>query len=339
MKKFKKLVAVLCLATMVLGLTACGSSQNQNETIPTPVVTEDSNVTVTPEASEEPTEAPADEQTDASVTYPVTITDSNETEITLEEEPQKVISVAPNITEMIYALGAEDKLVGRTNFCDYPAEVESVESIGTLRSPDVEKIIDLEPDVVIASTHFAEDVEQQLTDLGIKVVVLYEEHEVTGVYTMIETMGTMFNKTAEAEEIVTGMKDSIAQTESLVEGLEAPSVYYVVGFGEGGDYTAGGDTFVSGLITLAGGNNIASDVSGWSYSLESLVEADPDIIVVRAGQKEAFSSADTYKDLTAVKNGRVYEINNNLLDRQGVRNAEGVRALAEIFYPEVFANK
>ncbi len=335
MKKFKKLLAVLCLMTMVLGLTACGSNQDQNQATPTPVVTEGDSVTVTPE----PTEEPAESQAEGQVTYPITITDSNGTEITFEEEPQKVISVAPNVTEMIYALSAEDKLIGRTDYCDYPAEVERVESIGTLRSPNVERIIELEPDVVIASTHFTEDVEKQLTDLGIKVVVLYEEHDVTGVYTMIETMGTMLNKEENAAEVVTDMKDSIAETESLVNGLEAPSVYYVVGYGEGGDYTAGGDTFVSGLITMAGGNNIASDVSGWSYSLESLVEADPDIIVVRTGEKEAFSSTDTYKDLTAVKNGMVFEIDNNMLDRQGVRNAQGIRALAELFYPEVFEDK
>ena len=89
---------------------------------------------------------------------------------------------------MIYKLGAEDKLVGRTNYCDYPEEVSSIESIGTLRKPDIEKIISLEPQLVITSTHFDDENTAKLEAAGISVIALYEEFNVTGVYTIIETL-------------------------------------------------------------------------------------------------------------------------------------------------------
>lgn len=271
-----------------------------------------------------------------SLSYPVTITDSFGKEVTLENEPEKVISVAPNITEIIFKLGAEDKLVGRTDYCDYPEEVNEIESIGTLRTPDIEKIISLEPDIVITSTHFNEENSKKLEDAGIIVISLYEENDVNGVYTMIETLGTALNKVDKANETVEEMKNTIDEVTSTVSGLEEPSVYYVVSYGESGDFSAPENTFVGGLIKLAGGKDIVPASDNWSFSLEALLEADPDIIIVRDGEKDKFMSTEGYKELTAVKEGRVYEIDNNLIDRQGYRNAEGVLTLAKIFHQDVF---
>ena len=319
----KKLVALLFVVVLAFSMVSCGNSnaedKNQASQTPQPTV-------------EAATETPAT----AEVTYPVTVTDSFGKEATLKAEPAKVISVGPNITEMIYKLGAEDKLVGRTDYCDYPEEVASVESIGTLRTPDIQKIISLEPDLVIASTHFDEENAKKLEDAGIPVIALYEEHDVTGVYTMIETLGTALNKQAEAAKTVAEMKDTVEEVTTKVAGLEQPSVYYVVGYGEYGDFSAPANTFVGQLIKLAGGNNIVPESDSWTYSLEALLEADPEIIVLRQGEKDAFMTAENYKELTAVKEGHVYEIDNNLLDRQGYRNAEGLKALAEIFHPEAF---
>ena len=268
--------------------------------------------------------------------YPLTLTDSYGEEVTLDKVPEKIVSAAPNMTELVYKLGAGDKLVGRTKYCDYPEEALNVESIGTLKTPDIEKIISLEPDLVLASTHFNEENAQKLENAGIKVLSLYEENNVDGVYTMIDTLGKALNKQSEADKTIEEMKSTINEVTEKVSKLEAPTVYYVVGFGDGGNYTAPENTFVGQLIKLAGGNNIVPASDSWSYSLEALIEADPEIIVVGEGLKESFKSAPTYNNLTAVKNDKVYEIDNNLLDRQGYRNAEGVKKLAEIFHPEAF---
>jgi iron complex transport system substrate-binding protein len=335
MKYLRKIMAILCCMTLAFGLVACnskGDNVSKNSDVnPAATSVEDNNSELTttpePEVSESLAEA---------TKYPVTITDSEGTEVTFDSEPMKVVSMAPNITETIYQLGLESKLVGRTDYCDYPKEVLDIASVGTLTTPDIEKIISLEPDVVIASTHFSEESNKKLTDLEVKVVVLYAEKDVEGVYSIIETMGTIFNVNEAAATAVKDMQASIAETKTLIEGRDKPSVYYVVGFGEYGDYTAGGDTFIGQMISQAGGNNIAQDVSGWSYTLESLVEADPDIIIISENMKSDFEAAENYKDLTAVKNGRVYGIDNNIIERQGYRNAEGLRILAEIMHPEAF---
>lgn len=268
--------------------------------------------------------------------YPLTLTDSYGGEVRLDKAPERIISIAPNMTELVYKLGAGDNLVGRTKYCDYPEEALNVESIGTLKTPDIEKIISLEPDLVLASTHFSEENAQKLENAGIKVLSLYEENNVDGVYTMIDTLGKALNKQSEADKTIEEMKSTINEVTEKVSKLEAPTVYYVVGFGDGGNYTAPENTFVGQLIKLAGGNNIVPASDSWSYSLEALIEADPEIIVVGKGLKETFKSTPTYDNLTAVKNDKVYEIDNNLLDRQGYRNAEGVKKLAEIFHPEAF---
>ncbi len=313
MKKILKNVSVLLLfIVMSIGLVSCGSA----------------NKTAVDNANE-----PAKSE---GVSYPLTIKDSFGKEVTLEKEPEKIISVAPNITELIYKLGAEKKLVGRTDYCDYPEQVKDVESIGTLRKPDIEKIIGLEPDLVIASTHFDEENTAKLEEAGIKVIGLYEKNDVNGVYTMINTLGTALNKEGECAETVEEMKSSIDKVTKAVSGLEKPSVYYVVGYGEGGDFSAPANTFVGQLIKLAGGNNIVPESDNWSFSLEALLEADPDIIIIRTGEKQNFMSTEGYKELTAVKEGQVYEIDNNLLDRQGYRNSEGLLKLAQIFHPEAF---
>lgn len=336
MKYLRKTMAVLCCLSLIYALSACGTEKisfedtNVDSTTAS-VVAEKSDVTTAPVSA---TEVP--ESSDEVTNYPVTITDSEGTEVTFDSEPMNVVSMAPNITEMIFQLGLESKLVGRTDFCDYPEQALSIESVGTLREPDIEKIISLKPDVVIASTHFSEEANKKLTDLGVKVVVLYEEFEVAGVYSIIKTMGTIFNVNEVTLTAVNDMKASITETKSRIGGLDKPSVYYVVGFGEYGDYTAGGDTFISQIISLAGGKNIAEDISGWSYTLESLVEANPDIIIISNDMKADFESAENYKDLSAVKNGHVYGINKDLVERQGYRNAEGIRTLAEIIHPEAF---
>ncbi len=268
--------------------------------------------------------------------YPITVTDSYGKEITLDAEVERLVSVAPNITEMVYALGAKDKLVGRTDYCDYPEEVSSVESVGTLSSPDIEKIISLEPDVVITSTHFKDEHAVKLEDAGVLVMSLYEEFDVEGVYNMLDTLGVVLGKQEEAKAVINEMKATVEEVGQKVAGLEKPTVYYVVGYGESGDFSAPENTFVGGLIKLAGGQNIVPASDNWSYTLEALLEADPEIIIVRQGEKENFMSTPGYDALTAVKEGKVYEIDNNLLDRQSNRNAEGILELAKIMHAEAF---
>ena len=264
--------------------------------------------------------------------------DSYQRVVRIPAEVTRVVSLGPNITEAIFALGLGDNLVGRTDYCDYPAAVFDIASVGTITDPNIEMIIELDPDLVIGSIHTEKETLDRLEDAGITTVGIYTEENFAGVYHTISDLGKILRVEEEADRIVTEMQDTISYIEETVKGAEAPSVYYVVGFGEWGDFTAGGDTFINDIITLAGGKNIAEDVSGWSYSLEKIIENDPDIIICSEywGTPEMFASTPSYEDLRAVTEGNLYPIDNNMIDRQGVRNAAGALVLAKIFHPELF---
>ena len=322
MKIFKNKVALLlAMMMLVMGLAGCGEKANDSTLVETGAIVPDENS--------------GEAASVADTEYPFNFTDSYGNVVTLEAEPERIVSVAPNMTEMLFAFGVGDKVVGRTDYCDYPAEALNVDSVGAIDKPDLEKIISLEPDVVIATT-FTEEGITKLKAAGIPVIVLHEEGTVDGVYVMIEDMGQIINKNPEALAMITEMKTSFADVHSKVVDLPKPTVYYVVGYGEYGDYTAGGDTFVGGLLEMAGGDNVAKDISGWNISLEKLIEADPEIIVISEWMKEDFVNAPNYCELSAVKNGKVYTMDINMLERQGYRNAQGVLELAKIFHPEAF---
>lgn len=270
--------------------------------------------------------------------YPMKITDSYNREVTLEKKPERIISIAPNITETIAALNAESKLVGRTEFCDYPESIKSVESIGTLSEPNIEKIVELKPDLVIASTHFKKETVQKLEQLNIKVLVLYSSEDFKGAYETIEEVAKAIGEEEAGTKIVSDMKVKVEEIANKVKEANKPKVYYVVGFGKGGDYTAGKGTFIDQLITMAGGINVANDVEGWKYSFEKLVEKDPDLMICSKfyDTKAGLTGTDGYKDLRAVKEGNLFEMDNNTIDRQGPRLADGLLELAKLIHPELF---
>lgn len=268
----------------------------------------------------------------------ITVVDSLGRSVTIEQAAMRVVSTAPSVTETIFALGKGDILKGRTNYCDYPAEAQSIPSIGSLREPDIEAIAELEPDIVIASTHFTKESLDKLTALSIPVVVLSDQNSFEGAYGTIEKISQLIGAEIEGERITTEMRITVDHVKNAVKEKEKPSVYYVIGFGEYGDFTAGGDTFINQIIEMAGGNNIASDIQGWSFSLEQIVDSDPDILVCSKfwNAKNSIIKTNGYKDLRAVQNGNLFEIDNNMLDRQGPRLAEGLKALAEILHPDAF---
>lgn len=308
----KNLITIILSVVMIATFTACTSNKNEGSS---------ENKTVV-------------EQT----VYPYTFTDSKGNEVIIESEPKKIISVAPSITELVYAFGKGDELIGRTDYCDYPEESANVQSIGTLTDPNIEKIVELKPDIVIASTHFKDDVLKKLQDLGIKVVVIKDSKNIDGAYESMDKLGEILNTQEKAQQVVDSNKQKIEEIKEKVKDAETPKTYYVVGFGKTGDYTATGDTFIAEMLSIAGGKNIAQDATGWKYSLEKIIENDPEYIIISKNflMKDQFIAADGYKELSASKNNKVYEIDDNLLNRQGPRMAEGVEAIAKILHPDLF---
>jgi iron complex transport system substrate-binding protein len=262
--------------------------------------------------------------------------DSYQRSVRIPVEPERIISIGPNMTEIIYALGKGDLLVGRTDYDSYPEQALELPSVGTITDPNIEKVIELEPDLIIASTHTPKEVLDRIRQVGIPTVGVYTDERFSGVYDTIADTGYILGAEQKAKEIITTMKMRIETVTKAVAGARKPTVYYVVGYGEWGDFTAGGDTFIHEIITMAGGDNIAKDASGWSYSLEKIIEQDPDIIITtdKWDTPELFAKAPGYRDLRAVREGNLYGINNDIIDRQGVRSAQAVELLAGIFHPD-----
>ncbi len=316
-KVFKGIM--LCMAavmsfTMLIG---CSSTNNTQNTAPTE--------TATPEES-----------------FNVSVTDSTKTTTTLTSVPKRIVSLAPSTTEILAAVGVEDKIVGRTDFCNYPESMKSVTPVGGTMDPNVETIISLEPDLVVGSTHVSDEIINKLREVGIPVVFLNEQEGFDGTYEAITAIGKLVDESGNATEVINDMKANVADITEKVKALnktEKPKVYYIVGYGES-DYTAGGDTFISEIINLAGGQNIAQNISGWSISKEEIADNEPDIIIVPTGvtNLEALQNTDFYKDLEAVKSGNVYEINGDMISRQGPRVDDALIEMAEIINPELVNN-
>ena len=270
------------------------------------------------------------------VVWPLTIDNGDGADLVLEEEPQRIVSVSPSITEILYAIGAGDKLIARSDYCNYPEEVLELESVGQIYGADMEKILSLEPDLVVASAHFPDESIAQLEDAGIQVLYRYDENSYEGVTDIITTVGEAVNRKPEAAKVAAVMAGRIALTSMLVSAEERVPAYYVIGYGEYGDYTATGDTYINELLECAGAKNIAGEEQGWSYSVEKLLEEDPEVIFVPAYAYDDFIVTEPYSELTAVREGKVYAVNNDLLDRQTPRNADIVVELAELLHPAVF---
>lgn len=274
----------------------------------------------------------ADQKEALSSEYPQSVIDSAGKTIFLTKPVSRIVSLGPNITETVFALGKGDLLVGRTDWCDYPSQVAGLASVGSLQEPSIEAILDLDPDLVLASTHAPMETLARLDQAGLNTAIFFGPETFAGIYEVITGTAALTGAREEGDAMVRDIRERSFGVEARVKAMEShPRVYFVVGFGEGGDWTAGSDTFIHQMITMAGGDNIAGNITGWSYSLEKLVEEDPEIILLNIGLKDLFAAAPVYSQLRAVKEDRVYEIDENLIVRQGPRLIQGLELMQSIF--------
>ncbi len=267
-----------------------------------------------------------------------TVTDDYGRTIVVPAHPQRVVSLSPAVTEILFAIGADSLLAGRTDFCVYPDEAAQIPSIGGISNLNIEKILSLNPDLVISGSMVGKKVTDQMDQMGTPMVCVIEKPHFDALYDNIRTIGNLVGKTHEADSLCNKLMDETRaltngdtgdtpspQTDKSKENCQTvPTVYYVVGFGAGGNFTAGGNTFINDIIKMAGGRNIAEEVTGWNYSLEALVQNDPDFIIVRREDSAAFCSMKPYNRLRAVREGRVIGIVSGTLDLQVPRNIDAV---------------
>ncbi|HLN99870.1 MAG TPA: cobalamin-binding protein [Pyrinomonadaceae bacterium] len=260
--------------------------------------------------------------------------------ITVPDTITRFISLAPNLTEIVYAIGAGDELVGRTTYCNYPAEALKVEAVGDTLKPSIERIIALRPQVVFVST--ASQLEAFTSELEAHQIAVYvtDSHDLDGVFHSIEEIAELLGKQSEARNLLTQLKRRVSSVEDKVKSRPQVRVFYQVS--DEPLYTIGREAFITDLIRRAGGVSVTADIPGaWpKFSAESALAARPEAIILPTGGSmgDANSSvASALKRSPAAANGRVYKINDDHLSRPGPRSVDGLEDLARALHPEVFS--
>jgi len=270
--------------------------------------------------------------------------------LTLTSPPERIVSLAPSNTEILFAVGAGDKVVGVTDFCNYPydfaawIEAGNMTSIGNYYGPSVEPIVALDPDLVLATTGSLEAAEN-LRDLGYNVLVV-EPKNLSFVLRDILLVGRATDRYSEAVALESEIRQRIdAVANQAADATSTPKVYHEV-WNEP-LMSAGPGTFIDEIITLAGGENIFNDATtSWpTVSSEAVIEKNPDIMVfpdMYMGRQNFYETIETVKDrpgwgiISAVQNDKIYEINADIISRSGPRLADALEILAKMIHPEIF---
>jgi cobalamin transport system substrate-binding protein len=274
----------------------------------------------------------------------LTFTDGLGREISLNGPAQKVISLAPSNTEILFAIGAGSQVVGRDQLSDFPSEAANVTDIGSsFEALNTELIVSLKPDLVLAAEINTPEQVKQLEDLGLTVYYLKNPLTLEEMYGKLELVAQMTGHEAETATLIESLKARVAAVDEKIAPISSrPGVFYEM---DGSDpakpWTAGKGTFITQLIERAGGQNIAADIDGYpQLSLEQVVAADPAFIILgdtRYGvTPESIAQRPGWENLSAVKNGNVVPFNDDLVSRPGPRLVDALEELAKLLRPELF---
>jgi len=302
-----------------------------------------------PAATPEPTATPVPPTATAApprpAPFPITVTDGLGREVTLEAAPGRVISLAPANTEILFAVGAGDQVVGVTEYCNYPPEAQEREQIGgfSAKTISVEAVVALEPDLVFSVGEIHQPVIEALEGVGIPVVAL-PATTFDDVYANLELVGRLTGHEEEAGQVVATMKARVEAVEVVVAGIpqeERPAVFWEVW--DEPLMTAGPATFMGQVIEMAGGVNIFGDVTEDypQISVEGVVDRNPALILGpdTHGDKltaEQVSERPGWGEIDAVREGRIHLIDGDIVSRAGPRLADGLEAIVKVLYPERF---
>jgi len=267
------------------------------------------------------------------------ITDDASRRVSLPERVDRVITLAPNLTEIVFAVGGGDRLVGNTTYCDYPAAAKAITKVGDSLQPSLERIIALRPQVVLISTASQLEVfMQQLHNQNIAVFVT-DPHDLDGIFRSIEQIGQIVGRAEQAGALVKQLRARTTAVEQAVQNTKPVAVFYQVS----GEplYTVGKGAYLTDLIRRAGGVSVTADVPGaWPrYSNESALAARPEAIILPTGGSMGAANSsvtEALRNSPAVLAGRVYRINDDHLARPGPRLIDGLEEMARALHPEAF---
>jgi iron complex transport system substrate-binding protein len=259
--------------------------------------------------------------------------------IFLAKPPVRVVSMAPSVTESLYALGFGEYVVGVSQFCDFPPEVLAKPKVGYAR-PNLEALVALRPDLVLAPKEVLRgDVLAKLDQMKIATFVL-DSRTIEDVLAHLQTISRIFQRPETGDELAAVLRRRIETIKSKTTGLSRPRVLYVLSSDP--LITVGPGSFIHRMIELAGGTNVAADapIAYPRLSMEEVLKRDPEILIFPVGGAEAVSDDEQqvwrrWNRLSAVRENRFYGIDSNLLNRPGPRVIDGLQALAHALHPEI----
>lgn len=277
---------------------------------------------------------------------PIVLSDASGKEITLQSHAKRVISLAPSNTEILFAVGAGSQVVGRDAFSDFPAEAQNLTDIGGgFGALNTEAIIALEADLVLAADLTPPEQIQTFEDLGLTVFSLPNPNNFETLYENLRTVAKLTGHESETEELVAKLQARVSAVEKAVSQTEnRPLVFYELDASDvNAPYTAGPGTFIDFLITKAGGENLGSEMdTAWvQISVEELITRNPEIIILGdytwgGVTPEAVTARSGWEAISAVKDGKVFTFDDNLVSRPGPRLVDGLEALARLLHPDLF---
>jgi len=275
---------------------------------------------------------------------PESLTDGLGRKVTLSGPAQRIISMAPSNTEILFAIGAGSQVVGRDALSDFPEEAKNVTDVGsTFEALNTELIVSLKPDLVLAAEINTPEQVKQLEDLGLTVYYLKNPLTLEEMYGNLEIVAQLTGHQDEAAALIESLKKRVAAVDEKIAPISSRfSVFYELDATDPAKpYTAGKGTFIDQLIDRAGGYNIASELEGYpQMSLEQVVAADPAFIILgdaRYGiSPESIAQRPGWENLSAVKNGQIFPFNDDLVSRPGPRLVDALEELAKLLRPELF---
>lgn len=302
--------------------------------------------TTAPTLTEVPaTEVPATIAPGDLTAPPQSFTDGLNRQVTLEGGiASRIVSLAPSNTEILFAMGAGDQVVGRDALSDFPEEAKSATDIGsTFEALNTELIVSLKPDLILAAEINTPEQVKQLEDLGLTVYYLKNPTTLEEMYSNLDLVAQMTGHKQEAAALIDSLKARVAAVDEKIAPISArPTVFYELDATDPAKpFTAGKGTFITQLIDRAGGQNIASDIEGYpQLSLEQVVAADPAFIVLGDARygvtPESIAQRPGWENLSAVKSGQIFPFNDDLVSRPGPRLVDALEELAKLLRPELF---
>lgn len=340
MKQMKWLFLSLLMVFSLAGLAACGEESSSDQSADQ--ADQQQQDTEQQEQSEGNSEETEQEDTadDLAAVFPITVTDATGKEVTIESQPERIVSVMPSSTEIAFALGLGDKVVGVSDYDNYPKEVLELEKVGGLQL-NFEKIVSLDPDLVLANTGNGQSIEK-MRDLGLNVLVLGAQ-SLEGTFEDIRLTGKATGTAEQAEQVIEKMKDERDQVAEVVSSIpedERKTVWIEVGQDL---FSVGSGTFMNELVELAGGKNIMADQEGWpQVSEEEVIEKNPDVVLVTYAKfvegdlVEIVKQRQNWQNITAIQENQIYSLDGDIATRPGPRITQVLQEIAESLYPEKF---